>query len=62
MSDVPSREHEESKRIPVPRPSPGNNSELPNRAPAESEDLPDEISRDVTNAGEMADPADRPIP
>ena len=57
-----SRHDEESKRIPVPRPSPGDNNELPNRAPAESEDLPDEISRDVTNAGELSDPGDRPIP
>lgn len=41
---------------------PGNNNTLPNNDPADSEDLPADIERDVTNEGIAQDPADKPIP
>ena len=41
---------------------PGNNNVLPNNEPADSEDLPGDVARDVSNEGIAQDPADEPIP
>jgi hypothetical protein len=41
---------------------PGDNNVLPNNEPADSEDLPDDVARDLKNEGIAQDPSDKPIP
>jgi len=38
---------------------PGNNSELPNTEPTDSEAMPGDVARDVSNEGVQADPKNK---
>ena len=52
---------EPGEPIPAPRPWPGDNSQLPNNAPTESEALPDDIERDISQEGVSTNPKSKPV-
>ncbi len=64
MQETPEERAERERRtqkIPIPRPWPGDNNELPNTGPTDSEALPDDIEADISQEGVPVDPQSKPI-